>query len=181
MSSKSASKIGSSTSLAAVWTTRSRIVGMPSARSPPPSGFGIITRRTGLGPVRLRDQFLAQARQPLLQARRLDLRERHPVHAWRARVGAGQPIGMEQDVFAANLVVEHIEAEGGLRLRLARRASSEGSGSYRVLPGSSPITSSSPSSKACQKSGPFAPPALPGLDATTTLSDSRRDRRLTRR
>ena len=31
----------------------------------------------------------------------------------------------------------------------------------------------SPSSEACQKSGPFAPPALPGLHAPTTLSDSR--------
>ena len=38
--------IGSSTNFAAVCTTRSRIVGMPSGRSPPPS-FGIITRRTG--------------------------------------------------------------------------------------------------------------------------------------
>src|SRR6202049_2146893 len=36
------------TSLAAVWTTRSRIVGMPSGRSPP-SGFGMDTRRTGSG------------------------------------------------------------------------------------------------------------------------------------
>jgi hypothetical protein len=44
---KSAS-IGSSTSLAAVWTTRSRIVGMPSGRSSP-SGFGMDTRRTGSG------------------------------------------------------------------------------------------------------------------------------------
>jgi hypothetical protein len=32
----------------------------------------------------------------------------------------------------------------------------------------------SPSSKARQKSGPFAPPALPGFDAPTTPSDSRR-------
>jgi hypothetical protein len=46
--SRSASKIGSSTSFAAVCTTRSRIVGMPSGRSPPP-GLGIITRRTGWG------------------------------------------------------------------------------------------------------------------------------------
>jgi hypothetical protein len=47
-----------------------------------------------------------------------------------------------------------------------------------VLPGSSPITSTSPSLKARQKAGPFAPPALPGLDARTTLSDSRPGRRL---
>ena len=32
-----------------------------------------------------------------------------------------------------------------------------------VFSGSSPITTTSPSSKAHQKSGPFAPPALPGL------------------
>ena len=58
------------------------------------------------------------------------------------------------------------------------RASSEGSGSSQVLRGSSPITFTSPSSKAHQKSGSFAPPALPGLDAPTTLSDSRHGRRL---
>ena len=34
-----------------------------------------------------------------------------------------------------------------------------------MLPGSSPITLTSPSSKAHQKSGSFAPPALPGLNA----------------
>ncbi len=34
------------------------------------------------------------------------------------------------------------------------------------------------SSQACQKSGSFAPPALPSLNARTTLSDSRMDRRL---
>ena len=40
-----------------------------------------------------------------------------------------------------------------------------------MFAGSSPITFTSPSSKAHQKSGPFAPPALPGLDAHTTLSE----------
>jgi hypothetical protein len=35
-----------------------------------------------------------------------------------------------------------------------------------VFAGSSPITSTSPSSKAHQKSGPFAPPALPGLNGS---------------
>ena len=60
-------------------------------------------------------------------------------------------------------------------------AFSAGSGSSQVLPGSSPITLTSPSSKAHQKSGPFAPPALPGLDARTTLSDSRLSRRPLRR
>jgi hypothetical protein len=47
-----------------------------------------------------------------------------------------------------------------------------------VLPGSSPITFTSPSSKAHQKSGPFPQPALPGFDGHTTPSDSRHGRRL---
>src|SRR6266705_5805601 len=72
-----------------------------------------------IGPVRLRDQFLAQACQPCLEALLLDLREAHPVHSRSTRIGAGQPVGVAQDVFATNLVVEHIEAEGRLRLRLA--------------------------------------------------------------
>ena len=120
--------MGSSTILAAVWTTRSRIVGMPSGRSPPP-GLRDHYPPHRTGPVRLRNQFLAQARQPRLQALLLDLRESHPVHARRARIGAGKPVGVSKNVFAANLVVEQIEAEVGLRLRLARRAFSEGSGS----------------------------------------------------
>jgi site-specific DNA recombinase len=45
----SASKIGSSTRVAAVCTTRSRIVGIPSGRWPAPPGLGIITRLTGCG------------------------------------------------------------------------------------------------------------------------------------
>ena len=40
-----------------------------------------------------------------------------------------------------------------------------------MFAGSSPITFTSPSSEACQKSGPFAPLALPSLDAHTTLSE----------
>jgi hypothetical protein len=47
-----------------------------------------------------------------------------------------------------------------------------------VFAGSSPITTTSPSSKAHQKSGSFAPPALPGLNALMTPSDSRHGRRL---
>ena len=47
-----------------------------------------------------------------------------------------------------------------------------------VFAGSSPITATSPSSKAHQKSGPFPQPALPGFDGHTTPSDSRHGRRL---
>ena len=72
-----------------------------------------------IGPVRLRDQILAQTRQPCLQALRLDLSEAHPVHPWSTRISAGKPVGVAQDVLATDLVVEHVEAEGRLRLRLA--------------------------------------------------------------
>src|SRR5204862_2183454 len=41
------------------------------------------------------------------------------VHTRSACIGAGKPIGVAQNVLATNLVVEHIEAEGRLRLRLA--------------------------------------------------------------
>ena len=47
-----------------------------------------------------------------------------------------------------------------------------------MFAGSSPITFTSPSSKARQKSGPFPPPALPGFNSPMTLSDSRQCRRL---
>ena len=50
-----------------------------------------------------------------------------------------------------------------------------------VFAGSSPITTTSPSSKAHQKSGPFPQPALPGFNGHTTPSDSRHGRRLARR
>ena len=46
-----------------------------------------------------------------------------------------------------------------------------------VFAGSSPITVTSSTSKACQKSGPFPPLALPSLSSTMTLSDSRPSRR----
>src|SRR6266851_5713920 len=67
----------------------------------------------------LRDQFRAQARQPCFQALLLDASKRHPIHTRRTRIDAGEPIGVDQDVLATDLVVEQIEAEGRLRLRFA--------------------------------------------------------------
>src|SRR6267154_4700914 len=72
-----------------------------------------------IGSVCLRDQFRAQARQPCFQALLLDASKCHPIHTRRTRVNAGEPIGVEQDVLATDLVVEQIEAEGGLRLGFA--------------------------------------------------------------
>jgi hypothetical protein len=48
---------------------------------------------------------------------RLDVREFLTVYAGRALIGAALGIGMRQDVFAANLVVQDIEAVAGFCLR----------------------------------------------------------------
>ncbi len=70
----------------------------------------------------------------------------------------------------------------GERLSFAPRHSSLGRRlSLMVFSGSSPITTTSPSSKAHQKSGSFPLPALPGFNGRMTLSDSRQSRRLPRR
>src|SRR5277367_1687231 len=67
----------------------------------------------------LQDQFRAQARQPCFQTLLLDASKSHPIHTRCTRIGAGEPICVDQDVLATDLVVEQIEAEGGLRLRFA--------------------------------------------------------------
>ena len=64
---------------------------------------------------------------------------------------------------------------GGRRLCLAAELLPTATGTSGVCR-LAPITMPSLSSEAHQKSGPFPPPALPGLSSTTTLSDSRRHR-----
>ena len=54
----------------------------------------------------------------VLQSRRLDRRTGYPVHTRCAPVGAHQVIGMEQDIWAVDLVVEQIKPVVWLRLRL---------------------------------------------------------------
>src|SRR5262245_38815410 len=78
-----------------------------------------------IGPIRLRDQFLAQACQPPFRTLLLDLVKGHPIHTRSPRIGAGKPIGMTQDVLATDLVVKHVEAENRLRRRLAMQLSLE--------------------------------------------------------
>ena len=77
-------------------------------------------------PIRLRNEFLTQAREPRFHARRLDLLEGYPVHARRARIVAGAFIGVKKNVLAADFVIEQIEAESGLRLRFAIELSLKG-------------------------------------------------------
>src|SRR5262249_60501199 len=86
--------------------------------SPPPRRFGYLPPPHRIGPVRLRDQFLAQARKPCLHALLLNPRKAHAIDSGSARIGASFLVGVAQDVLATNLVVEHVEAEGALRLRL---------------------------------------------------------------
>ena len=64
---------------------------------------------------------------------------------------------------------------GGRGLRLAAEPLPTAPGTSGVCR-LSPITMPSPSSEAHQKTGPFPPPALPGLSSNMTLSDSRRHR-----
>ena len=69
----------------ACWMTRSTTLGMPSARSPPP-GFGIITRRTGLGLIATLAQGLAD-RRPVLAGVGREVFDAHAVDSRRAPVG----------------------------------------------------------------------------------------------
>ena len=90
---------------------------MPSGRSPPP-GLWDHHPPHRLGSVRLRDNILPETAKPLLQPRRLDRCEGDPIHPRRTPIGARQVAGMTQDVLAADLVVEQVEAESRFRLRL---------------------------------------------------------------
>jgi hypothetical protein len=58
-----------------------------------------------------------QFTEPPLHAVRLDIREVLAVHARRALVGAALGPGMGQDVLAADLVVQRVEAVAGFGLR----------------------------------------------------------------
>src|SRR5216683_205023 len=97
----------------------SRKEGYGQAAAAARSGFSERTgRRIGTDPV--------LPSQPSFQAPLLDLREGHLVHTGGARIGASQPIGVVQDVLATHLVVEHVEAESRLRLRLTIELSLKG-------------------------------------------------------
>src|SRR5215472_2903371 len=134
-----------------------------------------------IGPVRLRNQFLAQPRQPPLQARCFDRRKGHLVGARRTRICSGQRIGMTQDVLAVDLVVEQVEAEGRLRLRLAIQLSLKGPDLLRCCQAHRQSPSPHHLRKHTRSQGPSFHLALPSFDGTMTLSDSRSRRRLSRR
>jgi hypothetical protein len=112
---------GQARGIAAVMQTRSRKVEMPSDLSLP-LAFGIYAsdrvRSVSLLPERKR-QFAKPSVHPV----RLNGLEVLTIHARRALVGAALGIGVRQNVLAADLVVEGIEAiaEFCLRFRVQRR------------------------------------------------------------
>ena len=159
-------RIGSSTSFAAVCTTRSCIVGMPSGRSPPPS-FGIITRRTGwhrYAPGSLPSPghaLLATPRRagsasppaPPPRSARTSSRP-PPAHlCWRTR--ARQVIRVAQNVRPPDLVVEQIEPERRFSLALPYSFLCK----VRIASGVRRLIANHPTSSASkthQKSGPLS-------------------------
>ena len=93
---------------------RSRKVEMPSGLSLP-LAFGMNTLLMGSG--RLLPERKRQFAKPPLHPIRVDIRKILTVHTWRALVGAALGISMGQDVFAADLVVQGVEAIAGFCLR----------------------------------------------------------------
>jgi len=95
--------------------TRSRKVEMPSGLSLP-LVFGMNTLLIGSS-VSLLPERKRQFAKPSLHPIRFDVRKLLTVYPRRALVGAALGIGMGQDVVAADLVVEGVEAIAGFCLR----------------------------------------------------------------
>ena len=105
---------------------------MPSGRSPPP-GFGTIARRTGSGLyVLARRSSLIPDSHPSSPIASISSKL-CPSTPRRALVGPRQSVGMEQDVFAIDLVVEQVEAEVRFRLRLEIELPLESPDLFRCL------------------------------------------------
>ena len=89
---------------------------MPSGRSPPP-GFGISTRRTGAGRYVFSIKSVPSPESHSSRPAASIIAKLIPSTRC-ARIRARQVVGVAQDVFPINLVVEQVEAEVRLRLRL---------------------------------------------------------------
>jgi len=89
---------------------------MPSGLSLP-LAFGINTRLIGSGRSGLLPERKRQFGQPPLDPISLDIRKILAVDPRRALVGTALGIGMRQNVLAADLVVQSVEAIAGFRLR----------------------------------------------------------------
>src|SRR5215831_3150850 len=80
-------------------------------------GLRYIHSSDWLWPISLLPERKRQFSQPSLDPIRLDIRKILAVDARRALIGATLGIGMRQNVVAADLVVQSVEAIAGLRLR----------------------------------------------------------------
>jgi len=96
--------------------TRSRTVEMPSGLSLP-LAFGMKHSSDGVRSVSLLPERKRQFAEPPLHPIRVDVRKILTVHARCALVGAALGPGMRQDVLAADLVVQRVEAIAGFSLR----------------------------------------------------------------
>src|SRR5271163_890863 len=137
------------------------MVGMPRGLSPPP-GFGIVTRRTGIG------RYVFETR----SSRRAANHPSTPAASIISNVTPSTPgapsfsrasvQALFENIRPMDLVVKQVEAVGGLRLRLAIELPLKVADLVRSFKAHSPIPfHPNPSLKACLKSGAFAPPALP--------------------
>lgn len=115
---KSASKMGSKTRRAAVWTTRSRTVGIPRGRSPP-APLGDQHTPDGVGPVGVRPEFLGETREERSDAARLYSGNGGPVNTGGTPIASHHGPGLTQDVRPVDLVVEEVEPKGRFLLGLA--------------------------------------------------------------
>jgi len=88
---------------------------MPSGLSLP-LAFGNKHSSDWLWPVSLLSERKRQFSQPPFDPVRLDIRKILAVDTWRALIGATLGIGMRQNVVAADLVVQSVEAIAGLCL-----------------------------------------------------------------
>jgi len=111
-------------------------------------------------------QFLPESVQPPPLPLRFDVLEAFPIHTGCALIGFRQRPCAEQNVFPVHLIVELIEAESRLVLRLSIQLDLKFPNlirhfqtfvNHRVFP----------SSQTCQKRGSFPPPALPGFTGTS--------------
>jgi hypothetical protein len=86
-------------------------------------GLRYVHSSDGIRSIRLLPERKRQFAKPPLHPIRLDVRKVLAIHARCALVGAALSIGMGQDVFPADLVVQGVEAVAGfcLRFRVQRR------------------------------------------------------------
>ena len=92
----------------------------PTSRSQRPEfavGLGDEHSSDGVWSVSLLPESKRQFAKPPLHPIRVDVRKVLAIHPRRALVGAALGIGMRQDVLAADLVVQGVEAIAGFCLR----------------------------------------------------------------